>query len=95
MVEAAVRGSVAGGALTPRTPAVLVAGAGYEAVHGRRPGLLHADAAATAGMEFGGCNNNKPPDRISNLNEDLPSRRRYYNARVCAQTQMHGLPSLS
>lgn len=53
MVEAAVCRPVPRSALAPRTPAVFVAGTGYEAVHGRRTGLLHADAslAATAATE--------------------------------------------
>lgn len=48
VVEAAVRGAVARGALAPGAAPVLVAGARDQRVHGGGSGLLHADAAATA-----------------------------------------------
>lgn len=51
MVEAAVSGPVSRSALAPGAPPVLVAGAGDQAVHGRRPRLLHADTAAAAARE--------------------------------------------
>lgn len=49
MVERAVGGAVARRARRPRRAPVLVGRARDQAVHGRRPGLLHADAAAVAG----------------------------------------------
>ena len=52
MVEAAIRGPVARGALAPGAASVLIAGASDEAVHRRRTGLLYADAAATAGRDI-------------------------------------------
>lgn len=48
MVQAAIRRSVSRGLLTPRASSVLVAGAGDQAIHGRRARLFDADAAAAA-----------------------------------------------